>query len=590
MIKTFKRYSLGIGATIIYLWLKYCNPEIVPDYLNLSSLDSTNYFELLISSTASIFGILIAVILLTFEFVKHVAFRRKDENILTKGFVTNLVAVAVSVIVLSLISYSTIPDFKQSNNLSIAYFLGFLFVGFIVSIFPATKGILEAANTLKKTKEEIKNLTLVQFGEILTIKDDKFISKNSDLALVRIRQELLNAVRDCDYEAYAAILEELNNKVIELIGKGQNRQTTEIVFRGTTFIWSAGNFEALRVGNFQFYETIWECVEELYEYAAKGKIYLLNYEFVDFFLRDFIKFLSRNKLGDSLSSGIKVLSSVFKQNLKFNCPPQEEINDLYYMFEDGNKMPHHIDSSIQWDKINEFVSLMNDIQTSAIENVDKELFDTSRFEIDHIVAEIGHGDFPNLKIYQEAFIVVRIISTQAYYGYNANEANLFKDTVRTFKIDTSFISDLIKNKKFYIGRILENISDFIIKSQRKERLNDFFSLNYWGALGRHISQVYLTNKTAQKSMDYILDTLDKLKQEIETNQLPNQAQNYNEIKKQFESIKIWLQKDNKGKEIPIIKRIDKTLTEFKEVTGTTDFRIIKWKDDEKKNGAVTDGE
>lgn len=579
MIAKVKKYFFGIGASLIYLGLKYCNPEIVPDYLNLSSLNSTNYFELLISSTASIFGILIAVILLTFEFVKHTAFRRKDGNILTKAVVTNLVAVAVSIIILSLISYSTIRDFKQSNNISIAYFLGFLFMGFIISIFPAAKGILQTANTLKKTKKEIQNLTLAQFGEVLSLQDDKFISKNSDLALVRIRQELLNAVRECDYEAYSAILEELNNKIIELIGKGQNRQTTGIVFRGTTFIWSAGNFEALRVGNYQFYETIWECVDELYEYAAKVKINLLNYEFIIFFLRNFIKFLSRNKLSDSLSSGIKVLANIFKQNLKLNCPPQEEINDLYYIFEDGNKMPHHIDSCIQWDKINEFTSLINDIQTSAIENVDKELFDTSRFELYYIVREIGHGDFENLKIYQEAFIVCGIISFQAYYGYNTNEENLFKDTVQTFQIDTSFISDLIKNEKFYIGRILENISDFIINSQRKERLNDFITLNYWGALGRHISQVYLTNKTAQKAMEYILDTLDKLKQEIETNQLPSQAKNYNEIKKQFISIKKWLQKDNVGKKIPVIKRIDKTLAEFKEVTGTTDFRIIKWKDD-----------
>jgi len=226
-----RKYYFGILATLIYFGLKFYSPKIFPDLLNLSSISPTNYFELLISSTTSIFGILIAVILLTFEFVKHTSFRRKEENILTKSVVTNLVSIAISVIVLSLISYSSIQDFKQSNNLTTAYFLGFLFVGFIVSIFPATKGILETANTLKNTKEEIENLTIVQFREILTLQDNKFISKDSSLALVRIRHELLNSVRECDYEAYTAILEELNNKAIELIGKGDNRQTTEIVFR-----------------------------------------------------------------------------------------------------------------------------------------------------------------------------------------------------------------------------------------------------------------------------------------------------------------------------------------------------------------------
>ena len=576
-----KKYYFGIIALLIYLGLKIYSPEIFPDLLNLSSITSTSLFELLIGATASIFGILVAVILLTFEFLKHTTFRHKGENIFTKSVVTNLVSIAISIIVLSLISYSSIQDLKNPNNLSIAYFLCFLFIGFIISIFPATKGILETTNTLKKTKEEINNLTLEQFRQILTLQDNKFISKNSSLALVRIRHELLSFVRDCDYEAYTSVLEELNNKAIELIGKGNNRQTTEIVFRGMSFIWKAGNFEALRVGNYQFYETVWECIEELYEYAAKEKILLLHFEFVDFFIRDFIKFLSRNKLGDSLTSGVKILSNVFKQNLKFNCPPQEKINDLY-RYEDGKRMPHYIDSSIQWDKINEFVSLINNIQTSAIENIDKELYDTCRFELEYIVREIGYNHFPELEIYQEAFIVSGIISHQTYNGYNANEEMLFKESMWSFRIDTSFISDIIKKEKFYVGRILEDISDFIIKSQRKERLDEFFSLNYWGALGRHVSKYYLTNKTAQKAMEYILDTLDILKNEIEETQLPNQAKNYNEIKKQFKSIKTWLLKDNEGKKIPVIKRIDESLNKFKEVTGITDFRIVKWENDENK--------
>lgn len=580
MIEVGKKFSFGIGAIIIYLCLKYFNPEIVPDYLNISSLNSTNYFELLISATASIFGILIAVILLTFEFVKHTAFRRKDGNILTKAMVTNLVATAVAIIILSLLSYSTIPDFKQSNNLSIAYFLGFLFAGFIITIYPAAKAILETANTLKSTKEDIKNLTPESFREVLILQDQRFISKNNELVLIRIRHELLNAVRECDYESYSSILEKLNNKAIALIGKGKNRQITGNIFRGMALIWNSGNFEALRVGNFQFYETIWKSIEELYEYAAKEKIYLLHYEQLDFFLSDFIKFLSRNRLGDSLSSGVKVLSSAFKLNLKFNCPPQEEIMDLYIMFEDGKKISHHIRSSIQWDTITEFLSLIRSIQTSAIENIDKELFDTSRFELELIIREIGHDEFPNLQVYQEAYIVKEIISTQTSNGFIANEEKLFKESMMAFHIDTSLISDFIKKEKFYIGGILEDISDFIIKSQRKERLDYFISLNYWGALGRHISQVYLTNKTARKAMDYILDTFDKLKEEIEINQLPNQAKNYNEIKKQFELLKTWLQKDNGGKEIPIMNRIEKTISEFRKVSGTTDFRIIKWKDDE----------
>lgn len=580
MIEIIKN-KIVISAVIVYVLLKFINIEIIPDYLKLSSIDPLNYFTLIIGSTTSIFGILIAVILLTFQFVKNSAFRRKDSNILTKPIVTNLVGIAVSIIILTLISYLTIHDFKQSNNLSIAYFHGFIFIGFIIAIYPAAAKILETANTLKGTIEEIKNLTIENFDEVSTLKNDKFISNKNNLSLIRERQELLSYVRECDYEAYTQMLVELNKKAIQLIGKGQDRKLTRIVFRGISIVWNAGNFEALRVGNYQFYETIWECIEELYEYGAKEKISLLHFEELEYFLRNYIKFLSRNKLGDSLSSGAKVLSIILKHHLKFNCPPQEEIMDLYLMFDDDKKMPHDVESSIKWKKINKFIDLLINILTTSIEIVDKELFETCFIELEYIVLEISWDKFPNLKVYQEACIVQRIIHYQTHNAFIANDENLYKESARAFFIDSFFISELIKEEKFYIGRILEYISDFIIKSQRKERLDDLFTLNFWGALGRHISKIYLENETAQIAMDYIIDTFEKLKEEIETNQLPNQVKNYNEIKKQCESIKKWLQKDNEGKEIPIIEKIEQIIDSFKEVNREADSRIVEWKNNKR---------
>ena len=585
MRNIFKQYYLALFATFIYFGLKFSNLEILPDILNLSTLNSTSFFELLISATTSIFGILIAVILLTVGFVKQISFRWKKDNILTKPNVTNLVSIAVSIIILSFISYSSIPDLQNSNNLTIAYFMGYLFISFIISIFPATQSILTAANTLQKTKDEIQRLTLDQFEEILNKKDKKFISKDRNLALVSIRHELLNSVRESDYEAYTSIIEELNNKAIELLADGNNRTEAEVVFNGTSFIWNAGNFEALRVGNYQYFETIWESIEELYEYAAKEKIQLLNFQCLNFYLRDYIKFLTRNKLGDSLNTGVKVLFNVFSQNLKNNCPPQEEINRLYYIFGKNFKRGNNPLSNIQWDVIIEFISLINDIQSSAVVIVDKDLYDTCKRKFEFLISEISFNKFPDLKIYQEAFIVTAIISHQTNIGFSANEEKLFKDSKWTFQIDPSLISDLIKKEKFYIGSILQKISDFLIKSQRKERLDDYFTLNYWGSIARHISPFYLTNKTAQKSMGFILDTFEKLKNEIEETQLPEQGQNYNAIKSQIESIKKYLERDNEGKKPPISQKINKLLQKFAEVKRAYDFdiKIVKWEDEEPKN-------
>lgn len=574
-MKHFKKYCIVYCNFFVYLVLKFYVPKLFPDLLHLSDVQASDYFGLILNSTASIFGILIAVILLTFE-LKHISLRRKDDNILSKNVVIHLISLALVILILSLVSYVSIKDLKDANNLTIGYFLGYLFIGFIVSIFPATKNILESTNTLKKTKEEIESLSVEQLSQIETIESNKFIFKDNTLVLVRIRQELLVSVRDSDYEAYASILDSLNKRCIILLQQGKDRQVAEVVFRGFTFILNAGVYEALRVSNHQYYETVWESIDVMYEYAAKTKIYLLHYQYLDFFVMDYIKFLSRNKLGDALSTGAKTLTNALEQNLKHNCPPQERLSNLYSIFEKGKKVDQFIDSSIQWDEINEFVWNINTIQNSSIENGDRQLYDVCRYEFEFLAREIGRGSFSNLGEYQEAYIVIRIISHQTYNALIAHQQKLLDQSMKSFNIDTQLIPDLIKNEKFYVQRVLEEISDYIIKSQRQKVLDDFFSLNYWGAIGRHIADLYVSNKTAKQSIWFIVDTLEKLKIEIENNQLPSDARNYNETKNQLKFLKEYLSKNHVSKNDVVIVKVNHLISSFQEVKEESDTRIVKW--------------
>jgi hypothetical protein len=232
--------------------------------------------------------------------------------------------------------------------------------------------------------------------------------------------------------------------------------------------------------------------------------------------------------------------------------------------------------SMQWDDIEGYIFQIARIQHIAIDNSDKELYDTCRHELEYIAKEISWNDFPALGNYQEANLIIVIIRLQTENAIEAADSLFSKEAFRTFSIDTNLISDLIEKEKFYVDRIMKAISDFIIVSQRKERLDYYASLNYWAALGRRISKIYLSNKTAHRSMWFILDTMDVLKKEIEANQLPQQKKNYDELKKQYESLKTGLTKDNPEKEIDVLPRIEKTLGEFQDVQGESDYDIVKW--------------
>ena len=117
-----------------------------------------------------------------------------------------------------------------------------------------------------------------QVRELLPLQNERFIAKEKNRLLVRVRNKLTNYVRECDYETYNIVVQGSNNRIRELLEDGKDRRLTGEVFQAYKFIIEPGIFEASRVGNFQYYMTIWESVDELYEFAAKNKIPYVNIE------------------------------------------------------------------------------------------------------------------------------------------------------------------------------------------------------------------------------------------------------------------------------------------------------------------------
>lgn len=124
----------------------------------MSSFDNApDYFQLLLNVTASIFGIIVTVTLLTFQLIaKDNPLRNKKDNLFNNPLIAATVSLPISIVILSLFSYLTIKDFKQDNNLTIGYFLGLLFITFIVFLSWAIRKILGISDTLKRAQEEIK--------------------------------------------------------------------------------------------------------------------------------------------------------------------------------------------------------------------------------------------------------------------------------------------------------------------------------------------------------------------------------------------------------------------------------------------------
>lgn len=315
-----------------YSLLRYISFSVVPDILEISSLKASDYFNVVIGATASIFGILIAVVLLTFELIKNSLFRKAEANIFNNPIVTNFVSLGIITIVLSFISYVTIQKFDNPVDLTIGYFIGYIFVIFLFSIYPFMKGLLYSTSGLKSCRKLIASLSIKDFDVVDFDTNSVSLLEDSRTPLYQIRSELISMVRENDFQGYNMVLGWLNSKVIELQADGMNRYQMAKIQKGLILVWKGANLEAKRVGNHQYFDSIWESILSLYVEAIAQKHPYLHYQEIDFYQRDFIAFLSRNSLGDNLATGAKILSNVFRFSLESNCPRQEKLYDLYKFF------------------------------------------------------------------------------------------------------------------------------------------------------------------------------------------------------------------------------------------------------------------
>jgi hypothetical protein len=569
-----KKYLIVSIPILLYLSLKYLDIQIIPDFFGLIGVSAGDYFGLILNLTASVLGVLIAVVLLMFQMNKETFLRRKDENLMNKPMIVIIITVSLSILILGFISYVTILNFKTASDITLGYFIGILFIGFVALIFPAIIAILDELNTLKIVLDRIKGLTADSFFADNQRFND-YVSLEPGHPLHRIRHELIIAVRESDYEAYTKILSSLNQQAIELFGDAKNRILTNGILTGLTFIWQESIFEASRNNVQQFFKTLWDTIGGLYSYAVEKKTPLLHFQKIEDFIYEHIQFLGRNNLGDALSAGVWILADAFEKNLTANRPAQEEISSLYDLFEHTSDIPHNVDSSLQWDYIMRFIGFIHDIQSVAIRNQDRELYRTCQFHTNNVLNDISHQRFGNLGNYQEGALSMNILRTAEYLFGEALETGLTKTTLGFYEINTSFTKYAIDNKEFYVKEVMGMMSDFIIVSQRKGSLNSN-TIQMFGAIGRHASKFFLGNDVANASIKFIVQTLKLMKEEIENTQLPGQVVNYQMIKKQLESQKDYLIRDKQGLDDAILTELQGLLTSFKSVAANKESNIVDW--------------
>ncbi|MDQ0640203.1 large-conductance mechanosensitive channel [Pedobacter sp. W3I1] len=145
-MKNIVKFLILFGFPGTYFFARFFKLQIFSDYLGLAEVGLRDYFGLILGSTATILGVLIAILLLAIQFSKTSSLRRKQETVLEDWKVFTFSALSIAVIVLSVFAYITVNSVTQPGAINIGYLITYLFLAFVVFLFPAVNTILSTSD------------------------------------------------------------------------------------------------------------------------------------------------------------------------------------------------------------------------------------------------------------------------------------------------------------------------------------------------------------------------------------------------------------------------------------------------------------
>jgi len=410
-----------------------------------------------------------------------------------------------------------------------------------------------------------------------------------DGTLKILKKELDSYILSSNVTAYQKINDDIISKALALISDGQSRQQCDIVIGGVIWIWRENSKTAIRTSDNHYFETLWGYIRDIYLYFADKKAPLLHLQDLHLFIfLDFFKL--HEKLGNSmpLTNAMDSIKVSFKSNILNNCPKQENLKRLARMFEeDGQYEPSSMDDSIQWDKINELIGYMSKVQDCAINIGSKDLFEESIRRHQHMCSDIYYEDYP-IGNYQKRFILWKELTSSFYSSRKALESGLYENTFDCFRIPKNLIVDLIERN--YVSEkdirvIISSYADYIILAFKEGKLSTdshFGTLNEFCLIGIHCLKHYNKNPLAKKTVSYIIKVLKNLKELAEKDLTSTNTNDYLNLKGKIKHfISVATDIDGFDPEKKPVRKWQKLVDNFQNVSEDKEFGIIKWKIEEK---------
>ena len=552
-----------INIMIIFLFLgAIFSPYTLPNFLNIdfNNYDlTTKLFSNISVILASIFGIIIAIFLVSFQIfnIKYVSYSIKDffkdANIILL-FITYL-----SSILISYISLTFIRQNYYSNKIVNLYYLSFfLFLICISFLYFFIKLILTSNYSNNKTEEVISYLKYnnildysKKYSSDLLLRKDYFNKdKNPHLFL---EEMFVNAVKRKDGLAIITFYRKLRIKIFDLLEKSKNPEEIERIFKFFKGIYVNTAQVAIKEYENSILLAVLDSLFPIYLYCIDKNIIGENIKELDYTLREILLLIIESN--NVLPIEFPVYLGGVKDNIIILSKKQEKDSDV-----NPAKNQMH---------------MLLDITNRAIE-IQTENFAKEGLNriIDVIYEVIEETNIPKSR---RKNIVEQYCEIYKYLIFKMVSRGLYDIDILIYSFHSEKIFNIVKKNIDFSNQILMLYCEILLELANKNILNEFFIENL-GLFGERIILNQSDIINSNEFILYIFDVINRLRRIIEESSESLVLAKYGILSTQIEHLKKLID-DNKKEFTQIEKEVSSIYETFKNLKPFfIKYKPLDWPD------------
>lgn len=356
---------------IISFLLSFFIPKQLPNILYIKDASAaTTALSMIATALASILGIIIAILLVSFELLHRTYAHYAFEEVFRARELKLLFTFYLATISISVLSATIIENPPSIRNLNLLYLSMFLFFICVAILYPCSKRIL----TSTKSRERI--ITLIEGINFESIKE---LENHSQSALsyintieknpIYILSEIaVRSIKDDDCLTAQLILIESREKLLKLLKQPENSQNRRVIIRHFLIIISNTTHQAIKNQQIITLNAALNMIEAIHSFCAKNKFPWDEVVELNQTLKEMLEQMMEVGLESMVRQGMWTIEKIFKEHLMHNVPPESEIRSLHMGKDTGEDIPRDINIELQWETTSkDYVHMIYQIIEKAIE-------------------------------------------------------------------------------------------------------------------------------------------------------------------------------------------------------------------------------